>query len=155
MRQTETRKMADLATEIEVLLSVNQNIILPVTGSSMYPFLIEGMDSVELAFIEVNNIVRGDIVLIKNDNEQYLLHRIVRKIDDVFYLNGDSQTTIEGPFCSFHLKGKVVAIHRDGKRIDLGKASIKIIVFLWMLLLPFRKILLRVLRRLNRTTVSD
>ena len=64
---------------------------LPVTGSSMLPFLVPGRDSVLLAR-PGRRLRRGDMVLYRREGGGYVLHRIVAcQRDGAFAMAGDAR----------------------------------------------------------------
>jgi hypothetical protein len=63
----------------------------------MYPFLRHGLDAVSLAPVELHALKSGDVVLVKRDNGQYVLHRMVKRCLDSVLILGDAQQDIEGP----------------------------------------------------------
>ena len=71
---------------------------------SMYPFLREDKDKVELAMTSFSCIKKGDVVLIKRESGEYVLHRVLKKSMDHFYIVGDAQQWIEGPLLPEQLK---------------------------------------------------
>jgi signal peptidase I len=138
-------KMAKLGPAIESMLLENYRIRLTVTGNSMYPFLRSNRDQVELVVENFSTISRGDIVLIKRDTGQYLLHRVFRKNAATFFINGDMQKRIEGPFHPEHVIAKVTLVIRGTKQIDVQNSSWRFLSSLWMWFLPVRYSLLKLL----------
>ncbi|MDD4211929.1 MAG: S24/S26 family peptidase [Bacilli bacterium] len=68
-------------------------IYYPV-GTSMLPLIVEGVHSVKLE--KINRPIRKyDIVLYHRDNDQYVLHRVVRVHEDFYDMKGDNQFMIE------------------------------------------------------------
>ena len=57
-------------SDIEKLVSAGHSVKIPIQGNSMYPFLIDGRDSVSIK--EAGNISKGDIILIKTEEDQYI-----------------------------------------------------------------------------------
>ena len=58
------------------LLSYGEQVPLVITGNSMYPFLRHGRDTVYLQKVQ-RPLKKGDMVLYRRKNGQYILHRIV------------------------------------------------------------------------------
>ena len=85
------------------------------TGNSMEPF-ISSQDSVTLC--KADNLKKYDIVLCKNDNNKYILHRIIKinKQND-FYIRGDIQLLIEHITSNNLIIGKISSYAHKNKTI--------------------------------------
>jgi len=134
---------------IQQILGRKQRARIRVTGWSMFPFLREYLDSIE--FIQPNDIPLGigDIVLIQRKNHQFVLHRIVRRQIDYFYISGDAQRLIEGPIKSEQLVAVVSAVWRGKKKISCANPWWRILSYTWILLLPYRSTLLRFAKKVK------
>lgn len=91
----------DTEQYIDSLLSVlqeGQEVPLLIVGHSMEPFLIHERDMVLLSPTH-SGIKKGDIVLFRRKDGQYILHRIYKIKGDDVYSVGDNQNLcdIEGP----------------------------------------------------------
>ncbi len=116
---------------------------ISVTGMSMYPFLRENRDSVELKAVSFKDINRGDIVLIKRSTGLYVLHRVLKKTDDSFFMIGDAQRWIEGPLEPDQLIAVVCAVRRGRRIIECDNKLWSILVGLWLKIIPLRHIVLK------------
>lgn len=114
---------------------------ITVTGNSMRPFLRENTDEVELSKAVYTDVSRGDIVLILRDSGAYVLHRIIKKEENCFYMVGDNQQSIEGPLRPDQIIAVATAIFRKDRRIDCNNIILKSLVGLWMLILPHRQLI--------------
>lgn len=88
-------------TAVIRLIKEGHRAAIPVRGSSMAPFLADGRDQVLLGPVQ-NRLHRGDIVLFRRKNGQFILHRIVEVKKDIcgkpyYYIRGDAQEIGEGP----------------------------------------------------------
>lgn len=124
-------------------LSNGQKARITVTGNSMSPFLKEIRDSVELAGTQFDHIKRGDIVLIRRLTGAYVLHRVLRKKKDCFFMVGDAQQWIEGPLKPDQLIAKVTKVWRKGKEIECERLLWKIPALLWLRLRAYRGFMFR------------
>ncbi|HEX9059437.1 MAG TPA: S24/S26 family peptidase, partial [Clostridia bacterium] len=106
---------------IETLLEEKKMACITVTGMSMYPFLRETIDRVELSRADFGSMKVGDIVLARRLNGEYVLHRVWGKTSDSFYMVGDAQTWIDGPYSKEQLVAASNAIWRGNRRIDCSK----------------------------------
>lgn len=79
---------ADLLSQAAGFLDSGMDVLLPVKGNSMLPFIRSGKD---LALVRKEKEVReGDVVLALDSTGQYVIHRVVRIEDDgAMTLKGD------------------------------------------------------------------
>ena len=88
--------------------------IMPL-GKSMSPTIKEG-DKVYLERPE--HLKKYDIVFFRNTDGKPILHRMLKKSKDGFYtMRGDSQSVKEKYITLSDIKGRVVLIERNGKKI--------------------------------------
>ncbi|MCG1024351.1 S24/S26 family peptidase [Dehalobacter sp.] len=143
-------KAANLFPLVSDLLEKGQSVRLSVSGDSMYPFLRDGVDSVEFSVGTFENLKRGDTVLIRRTNGYYVMHRVCRKKADCFYMVGDAQQWIEGPLYPEQLIAVVSAIWRKDHCIPCSKWWLKLLANIWLTLRPCRYFILRVYRKLRK-----
>ena len=138
------------------LFAEGKKIKFVVAGSSMYPFIRHDRDMVTLAGAGFSEIRVSDIVLAYRENQRkYILHRVVKKTRQAFYMTGDAQTALDGPYSESALIGVVTEIHRVGK--DGGETRIsgpvyKSLARLWLLARPFRPVIMRAYFFVRRKT---
>jgi len=109
-------------------------------GTSMLPFIKGEVDSVLLR--KTGDMDPGYIVLAKI-GERYIMHRVIERDGDHLTLMGDGNIRGTEKCLTSDVIGTVVEIIKpSGKRVkpSMGK--------LWKALLPFRRVLLAVYRRL-------
>ncbi|QAA34509.1 S24/S26 family peptidase [Clostridium manihotivorum] len=145
------------AIKSEVLFPVIRGILdegrsarITVTGMSMYPFLRENIDSVELSNTNPKTIKKGDIVMVLRDTNEYVMHRVIKVEEGCFYMVGDAQEDIEGPLRFNQVFAKVNAIWRQDKRIDVENSVLKFMSRIWLVLRPFRIDIIKGYRALRR-----
>lgn len=107
-----SNKMEDLYPLIIEAFNNNQKFKFPVKGTSMRPMLKDN-DSVTIE--KVNNVIKGDIILYRRDNGQFVLHRIIKVHDNLYDIVGDHQTGIEYNVRYDQLIGKVISYNKKGK----------------------------------------
>ena len=124
--------------EVTKLISEGKSVTMKVKGNSMLPFIKDG-DTVKL--VKTDHLKLYDIVLARIDDEQYVLHRIIRKKDNQLLLMGDGN--LKGcERCKVEDVLALATIKVNKKEYDfrsdlhLKKARI------WNFLLPIRKYLL-------------
>ncbi|MGE5403943.1 MAG: S24/S26 family peptidase [Candidatus Saccharibacteria bacterium] len=150
MREVTRVKAAELFPLISELIQQGQSARLVVSGSSMYPFLRDGIDSVELVKGNFDDLKRGDIVMIQRLDGTYVMHRIIKKDKDSFVMVGDAQEWLEGPISREQMVAVVTAIWRKEEKISCSSTGWKLLSELWLILLPFRYFILRVFNKLSR-----
>jgi signal peptidase I len=133
----------DLFPVIKETLANKQIVSLKVSGSSMRPFLIHQLSTVKI--LQSETYKKYDVVLYENPNKQMVLHRII-KIKDYFLICGDALKANEIIEPS-KIYGKVIQISHGNKDVNIYATSYKLRVRLWVYLKPFRRILLKLLRK--------
>ena len=128
----------------QILQNENSRVSVIVTGSSMYPFLREGIDSVELMKPDFGRLKKLDIVLIKRSNDVYVLHRVYKKEVDHFFMNGDNQVWIEGPLYPEQLIAVVSSVIKSDRKIPSRSYRLLIPAGIWMFLFPVRRFLIKI-----------
>lgn len=141
-------KAASIFELISEILEHGQNARISISGNSMYPFLRDSIDSVELTKGSFEQLSRGDIVMIQRSDSYYVMHRIIRRDKDCFFMVGDAQQWVEGPLYPEQLVAIVTAIWRKDKRIPCSNKWWRLLSWFWLYLRPFRYFILRVRRKL-------
>lgn len=132
-------KAQDMFPVINEILAKNGSAWITVTGSSMYPFLREMKDQVQLVSCSFDSIKVGDIILMKRKfSEQYVLHRVLKKEQSSFYIIGDAQQWIEGPLKPDQLIASVASIRRKEHVIKCSNLFLRFLVILWRIAIPVR-----------------
>jgi len=150
MCKVEYVKAETVFTMVKEILAKGNSVRLAVTGTSMYPFLREHVDSVELAEFSILSIRTGYIVLILRDNGEYVMHRIVKRSEESFYMAGDAQNWIEGPVRYDQIVAVVKKVWRNEKQVECSNALWRIYSKIWMGLMPLRGIILNTIHFLSK-----
>ena len=154
MSKVLTAKANELFLLMEHMFDKGKTIWIIVSGRSMLPFLRQDLDMVELKRATYSDINVGDIVLILRENGEYVLHRVYKKVVDELYLLGDAQQCIEGPIRKDQIKAVVINIKRENRMISRDSYSLRVLIRLWTLFLPFRSKLLRIYGLLCKMSVN-
>ncbi len=149
MRELIKVKAAELFGFVDEMLKQGERVWITVTGMSMYPFLREGRDSVELSDVSYDDVKKGDIVLIRRETGQYVLHRLLKKEKDHFYIIGDAQQWVEGPLEPAQLLAYVTRIKRGNRIISCSNILLKSAVCIWLSIVPLRKNIMRAYMRIR------
>ena len=131
----------ELTPFIKEMIQNNKKVQLTVTGNSMFPLFAHLRDSVTVQGFD--EYKKYDIILYVRKSGDLILHRIVKKHNDVFYLCGDNQTVIEYPIYKDQIIGKVVSFNRKGKDFEITNFLYQVYTFLWCLIIKIRKPVLR------------
>jgi hypothetical protein len=127
------------------MLDEGMDINITVTGDSMFPLWKHKRDSVVITRCEKTSLKKGDIPLYRRVTGQYIMHRIVKVNNDSYNLCGDAQTQVEYNIKAENIIGVVKAFTRKGKKYDCRNLLFRVYSVLWVAILPFRGIFLRVL----------
>lgn len=139
-----------LFPEILNLLNNGYKALFTVTGMSMWPFLCSGRDQVIIESCGMNDIHIGDIILLQTPLSNYLLHRVTDITKDGFETTGDGNCFRDGYFSYECLRARVVKLIRKNRIIDCNSLYWKFVFKVWMILFPFRKVLLKILRMISK-----
>lgn len=112
-------------------------------GGSMAPLLISGRDSVILE--KAKKIKKNDVVLFKNNDGKYILHRIVKINGGEIITKGDAMTVCDAPITKENIIAKATAFVRKGKEIKITSLWYRAYLFAYTTKLG--KILLKIKRR--------
>lgn len=132
---------------LKEMIMQGKDVRLTVSGNSMAPFLIHERDSVLLTKARYP-LKKGDIVFYQRNNKQYILHRIIKKDKDGYYITGDHQNILE------YVKEKqifavVKKVHRKGKWLkeyDFWNLFFK---YIWIRMIPIRNIVQKVYQKIK------
>lgn len=123
------------------LLEQGETVPLTVTGSSMYPFLAHGRDTVYLKKFRTEPRV-GDLVFYRRSAGHYILHRIVAA-GDTYTLLGDRQSQPEPGIRREQILAQAVAVRRNGKLLEPDHPIWRFFRGPWQWLRPLRPWLIR------------
>lgn len=133
--------------ELIELINEGHTVTITARGNSMNPFIRNNRD--KLIFSAVTGVKVGDVVLAEISQGTYVCHRIVNIVDGMITMRGDGNTvgTERCPLSS--VRAILTAVVRGGKTYDISTSKAwKTYSWLWMHLLPLRRYLLAVYRRL-------
>lgn len=123
------------------LLAEGRDVTLMVKGNSMLPFLHSEKDSVVLH--KKDSVSVGDMILARIAPEHYVLHRVWSVENGKITLMGDGNLRGTEHCTPDNVLGTVTKIlYGNGKTAVPGKGK------LWRMLLPVRRYLLAIYRRI-------
>ena len=158
-QEAPVRRMSleELEPIIREAFAAGMTFKLPVTGTSNLPTLVPGRDQVILDAV-LGPLRKGDLPLYRRDNGAYVLHRIVGiGKDGTYTCCGDHQWQKEPGVRPDQLIGVTVRLCRKGKLFSVRSLPYRFWVRAWTLLLPCRKLLIRIpggFRRIKRRLFS-
>lgn len=117
-------------------LRSGENVIIPMRGFSMLPYLKDGRDSVQLQPIDAQRLKRMDIVLFKLNN-QYILHRFIGRKNGFLHMHGDGMLG-KGEYCrSEDVYAKATVIITDHSKLTYTTSfHFRLKSNIWLLLRP-------------------
>ena len=128
---------------MEEIINSGGQCKLRVTGYSMTPILKHLRDSVILTSPRIRKIKKGEIVFIQRKTGEYVLHRVLKIIDDeTFIMNGDAQQWVE-VVKNNQVIGVCCKIVRDNKEISCDNLIYKCVIKIWQLFMPIRHIIFK------------
>lgn len=143
-----TKEYLDMVCDL--LAQGHTRVPVPVTGSSMVPFLHNG----DMVYLDLPDtpLKRGDIVLYTRSGGQYVLHRIIRVCGDgSFVLVGDAQEERERVKNASRIHARVSEAVHKGRRTGPGDLRWKLFATVWIWVRPWRGKLMKLLgKRKNR-----
>ena len=136
------------------LVEEGHEVSIPVAGSSMTPFLGDGRDQV---FVKApwRQIQKGDIVLYRRRNGDFVLHRVHLlhgNGDDATYdVIGDAQDKVEQGVQRSQILAVATRARRKGKTIEPGCFYWWFFRCIWIRMIPLRRRLMRLYAVLNKS----
>jgi len=140
----------ELSNEI---LSKGNNLRFRALGGSMHPFIKNG-EVIEVKPASSLEIKVGDIVFYRANRGGMVAHRAIRKKIEknkvILETKGDSVPRSDWWVYPEQILGKVVAIERNGKRVELDKGLKKLTNLIWAKISPFSRWIYPIYRRIRR-----
>lgn len=131
---------------LKEMIEQNTDVSIVISGNSMSPFLVNQRDVIYLSKIN-RKLKKGDLVLYQRLSGQYVVHRIVKVKKSGYYLAGDNQIAIEGPILDKQIFGLVTKVKRKGKWIEAGNFWWEFFEHVWIWVLPWRMIILKIYKK--------
>lgn len=144
--QTKTVPNAELIPAIGKLVEEGQEVIFKPKGMSMLPFIRGGRDSVLLR--KADELKVGDIALAEISKERYVLHRIEKMEGETIVLMGDGNLVGRERCRREDVMAIAVKIIKGSREIDCQSPGHLRNAEIWKRLLPVRRYLLAIYRRI-------
>jgi hypothetical protein len=146
MIQTRTIANDVLVQEFSRLIQDGNEVIFQPKGFSMLPFIVEGKDSVLMK--APGELAEYDIILAKTTDGRYVIHRIEGIEADLITLRGDGNINICEKCTRDNVIAVVAKIIKPRREIDCHSSSHLMAAKIWRRLLPLRRYLLAIYRRI-------
>ncbi|HEX6099526.1 MAG TPA: S24 family peptidase [Thermoanaerobaculia bacterium] len=112
--------MTDATTVIVDLLASGHAVQFQARGDSMYPLIRDA----DYLHVEPCDVVRvGDVVLVLAERG-LTAHRVVVVVGEVVVTRGDNAPADDDPVPREKVLGKVTAVIREGKRLNVGRIGL-------------------------------
>lgn len=147
MKVVNTREYVSVLRE---LTEEGQVVSMQIAGSSMSPFLIHNRDMICFRKPD-RRLKKGDMVFYQRISGQYVMHRICRVRPEGYYMIGDAQWEIEGPISEEQIFARIIRVKRKGKWIEPGDFWWEFFEHVWIRLIPFRRMIVRIYGKIRRT----
>ena len=125
------------------LLEEGKTLAITPIGTSMFPMFATPKDQAILVSINNKRLHRGDVVLYRRHSGMLVLHRIVKKTGNNFYMTGDNQTKIEGPIHISQIKAIMIAFRRKNHLISCQNPIYILLSYIWLFFRPIRPVISR------------
>ena len=124
-------------------------LVYTTVGTSMNPMIKQDRD---LSIIEKpkGRLKKYDVAFYKRPNGQYVLHRVVKVLDDGYVILGDNCVNKEFNIKETQILGVLVSLVRNGKEVDLNSFGYKFYVRARYAHYPVRVIIFRTKRFLRK-----
>ena len=147
MKVVNTREYVSVLRE---LTEEGQVVSMQIAGSSMSPFLIHNRDMICFRKPD-RRLKKGDMVFYQRISGQYVMHRICRARPEGYYMIGDAQWEMEGPISEEQIFARIIRVKRKGKWIEPGDFWWEFFEHVWIRLIPFRRMIVRIYGKIRRT----
>lgn len=136
---------------VESEIADGRSVIFRVKGDSMLPLLRSGKEKVVLYPCRNGEPKKGDIILFRYKG-RHLLHRIVKKENHNYLLQGDGVCTSYEECAEKDVIGIVREVcHPSGKTVLVNSLSWQLAGHLWLCMGTRRGILLRIILKIQKT----
>ena len=150
MSTKQTTKVSNsiLFQEVAEMVASGHRVEIVGKGSSMFP-MIRGKDKIVLRKVDNLSIERGNILLVKLENGNYVLHRVKKHDTRTLILQGDGNLRNVETCKAEDVIAETVEVIRGKKRIAKGSCSWKMYSRLSRQPFWVRRVVLAVWRRVS------
>lgn len=135
-----------LFAEVASAIREGKSVVIKPKGCSMLPFIRGERDEVVLA--SPDDIEIYDAVLAQLRTGVYVLHRVMEIREDSLVLMGDGNLQGKEQCRKEDVVAKVAEVIRDGHKHDCRAPRYRLMVRMWIRLMPVRRWILAIYKRL-------
>ena len=139
----------EMFTEISKLVAEGKTVTITAKGYSMNPFLFHTRDQVTLGPWTDKDICRGTVAFVRDSRGNVLIHRIIKRTDNVIILEGDGNIGQREKATIDNIAGIMHSAIRNGRTYSVKGLIWRTYSWFWLLLRPMRRYPLALWRRLN------
>lgn len=137
-----------LLTQVGELIAGGHHVTIKVRGNSMNPFFVDRRDDVILSPFTRKDLKVGAVILARDRDRRFILHRIIKMENDVITMMGDGNWRGMEQTVPEDVIGLVTGAVRNGKQVSCQGFWWGVYSAVWMTLRPVRRWILAVWRRL-------
>ncbi len=131
--------LADAIDVIEEILAGGGEFRMYPKGTSMLPLIKQGIDSVVLKRNFESGANKRDIAFYRRANGQFVLHRVMKILDDGTYVMcGDNQTALEYGIKKEQIIGYVDRLYKGDRELTFDTLKYRLYLLFWCFM-PYRK----------------
>lgn len=135
--------------EIKRLVAEGKTVSITAKGYSMNPFLMHMRDQIILGPWTDKDICRGTVAFVRDSRGNVLIHRIIKRKDNVIILEGDGNLGQREKATIDNIAGIMHSAIRKGRTYSVKGLIWRTYSWFWMTLRPLRRYPLAIWRRLN------
>ena len=135
-----------LFAEVASAIREGKSVVIKPKGCSMLPFIRGERD--EVVLVSPDDIEIYDAVLAQLCTGVYVLHRVMEIREDSLVLMGDGNLQGKEQCRKEDVVAKVTEVIRDGHKHDCRAPRYRLMVRMWIRLMPVRRWILAIYKRL-------
>ena len=135
-----------LFAEVASAIREGKSVVIKPKGCSMLPFIRGERD--EVVLVSPDDIEIYDAVLAQLRTGVYVLHRVMEIREDSLVLMGDGNLQGKEQCRKEDVVAKVAEVIRDGHKHDCRAPRYRLMVRMWIRLMPVRRWILAIYKRL-------
>ena len=135
-----------LFSEVASAIREGNSVVIKPKGCSMLPFIRGERD--EVVLVSPDDVEIYDAVLAQLRTGVYVLHRVMEIREDSLVLMGDGNLQGKEQCRKEDVVAKVAEVIRDGHKHDCRAPRYRLMVRMWIRLMPVRRWILAIYKRL-------
>ncbi|MGI5850081.1 MAG: hypothetical protein ACOX8Q_08490 [Christensenellales bacterium] len=140
----------ELFQEVAEMVASGHRVEIVGKGNSMFPLIRGGLDKIVLRKTDDFSLEKGNLLLVKLSNANYVLHRVKKYNISTVTLQGDGNLRVVETCNVEDIIAEAVEVIRGKKRIVKGSFAWKLFCLLSVQPYMIRRVVLAVWRRVFR-----